>query len=388
MRLRVSDTPDHHYINTRSSGALRMPIHSTETAPNPHPCVLQPCPTRHPHARGRERRGWLTSWWRSRSRWRCTHLHRRSSHRRSPLPRPASSSTSGVPKTACRSRSSDRSHSHATATSGSAPRAARRDSMASASCPRYRPEDATATSGLIRLIAAAARRLDLGGHRRQRPDPFPGRPRAPRQDGATAFRPTPSARSSSIPRESSGPAPTRGWRGSTATQLRIYSHPRRPRRRPRPQPVPRFRRHHLDRRRQPRARAARRPPPVHGLSVRSAGRGDRAQPPGDADRRHLGPGRRSRFATAWFAPVPATDADRSAFVRSIFVDERGDIWVGTTRGLRRLVNGAVTPVPALSEMNDVDVFALFQDREGSLLGGHQRRPQAAATIAVHLLHRE
>ena len=67
--------------------------------------------------------------------------------------------------------------------------------------------------------------------------------------------------------------------------------------------------------------------------------------------------------------LPVADAERSAFVRTVFRDDRGGIWVGTTRGLRRRVNGTVQPVTDLPELNDVDVFSLFQDRENSLWVG-------------------
>jgi signal transduction histidine kinase/ligand-binding sensor domain-containing protein/DNA-binding NarL/FixJ family response regulator len=57
------------------------------------------------------------------------------------------------------------------------------------------------------------------------------------------------------------------------------------------------------------------------------------------------------------------------FVRALLETSSGERWVGTTRGLRRIVDGAASPAPDLPSMNGVDVFALFEDREGSLWVG-------------------
>jgi ligand-binding sensor domain-containing protein len=83
--------------------------------------------------------------------------------------------------------------------------------------------------------------------------------------------------------------------------------------------------------------------------------------------------------------VAADRAEEAAFVSSLLVDRAGQVWVGTTYGLKQLDGGVLHSDPATAAVGRIDINSLLEDRNGSLwlgttAGLRRLRPSAVARL--------
>jgi signal transduction histidine kinase/ligand-binding sensor domain-containing protein/CheY-like chemotaxis protein len=66
------------------------------------------------------------------------------------------------------------------------------------------------------------------------------------------------------------------------------------------------------------------------------------------------------------AQVHVDRADEGAFISSLLADHEGRVWVGTTHGLKRLVDGVLRGDPSTGALGQIDVYSMLDARDGSL----------------------